>query len=356
MFDLVFDTFWAFSNFMCLAGAVVFFAIGGLMIAGWATSRFSYKRYQGTIVGVVEKESRLKNKNGDTSTIYYPLVEYIDESGTTVRARMRSGSSLLSNKKPGKTLSILVDPKDPENIQPPGIGLLIGGILIGLPGILFLKFFFRGFEFNAGTVIGFAAAFALIGVKGAKFIKSIRRDKPLTVDEFQAQLREKRKKENAGDAARVLNAYQVEDRIETGARQRAKAAPFVMLAGLAMLCGGAYWAYSLNAFMQDARPVEGRVIDMKDSYSDGSYTYYAVVEFEKPGGGKSSFTDNIGTNPPSYERGENVTVLYSEKFPYKPMIDRGVWNWAFQAGLCIIGLLVLAGGLAAARRQNSKAL
>lgn len=356
MFDFVFNTFWAFGNFMCLAGALVFFGLGGLMIAGWATSRFSYKRYKGTIVGVVEKESRLKKDGEGQNTIYYPLIEYTDENGTTIKATASGGSSLLSNKKPGKIVSILVDPKDPENIQASGTGLLIGGVLLGSPGILFLKFFLHGFEFNTGTAVAFVAAIAFFGGRIAKFLKSIRRDKPLTINEFQAQLRERRQKERAQNAAHVLSEYQIEDRIEEGVRQRGKAAPVFLLLGLAMLCGGGYWAYDQNELMGGALGFEGRVVDMEDRHGDDGYIYYPVVEFKNDRGETKTFTDKIGTNPPSHSRGDEVIVLYNPAFPYKPMIDRGIWNWVPQIAVSAFGALFFILGLSSIRRRNNQAL
>lgn len=355
MFELAFDTIAAFGNMLFLLGALAFFGFGGVMIAGWAWPRMTYKKFPGTIVGVVEKEARLKRgkKNGD-NTIYYPLIEYIDENGTTIRARANSGSSLLSDKKTGKVLTIYVDPRDPQNIQIGGWGLLLIGSVFGAPGFLFLKPFIAGFEPSLPALIAFVLFSLLLVTKGLKLFKGIKRDKPLTMAEFETLKREQRQEERKQDI--VLTESEVAEKIEEKTRQYVYVAPFVILVGLAMFCGGGYWAYTLNTFMQGAQRVEGRVIDMKDSYSDGSYTYYPVVEFEKPDGGKSSFTDNIGTNPPSYERGENVTVLYNPKFPYKPMIDRGIWNWVFQTGLCALGFLILVSGLAAARRRNSQAL
>lgn len=92
-----------------------------------------------------------------------------------------------------------------------------------------------------------------------------------------------------------------------------------LVAGLAMLGGGAWAERDARRFEASALSATGTVVDLvrQRSDSDGrtTYTYAPVVEWSDPAGTRQEFVGSVASSPPSYERGERVAVLYP---PGKP--------------------------------------
>lgn len=95
-------------------------------------------------------------------------------------------------------------------------------------------------------------------------------------------------------------------------------------------------------FLADAKAVDGVVVGLDEQYSsseNGSTrsTYHAEVAYEV-GGQALGFTDRIGTNPPRYDVGERVTVLYDPADPGDARLDAAYGYWLET----IFGLVALA--------------
>jgi len=91
------------------------------------------------------------------------------------------------------------------------------------------------------------------------------------------------------------------------------------------------------------------------SASNPHFTYHAVVRFRADKHPRIQFRDPVGTNPPRYQPGDVVTVLYDADKPQRrPMIDRGrLWNWGFPSLFVFVG--ALAGLYLAAMLANRRA-
>ncbi|WP_206613484.1 DUF3592 domain-containing protein [Parahaliea mediterranea] len=106
--------------------------------------------------------------------------------------------------------------------------------------------------------------------------------------------------------------------------------------GLLML-GGAVWGYlNTQDFIAHATRAEGEVIDLVRSRSSDSTTYRPVVTFTSADGRKVEFTSSSGSNPPSFHRGEKVTVLYRPETPERARIESFFSLW---------GLALILGGM-----------
>lgn len=112
--------------------------------------------------------------------------------------------------------------------------------------------------------------------------------------------------------------------------------------GLGMLVG-AYFLYSnTTSFLEQAVTAEGTVVELVRSRSSDSVSYYPVVVFEDASGRHVEFQSNTGSNPPSYSRGETVTVLYERANPESARINGFFSLWG---GATIVGGLGLVFGL-----------
>lgn len=80
-------------------------------------------------------------------------------------------------------------------------------------------------------------------------------------------------------------------------------------------------------FIDTAISAPGTVIEVNRSGSNGSSNYYPVVQFTTDQGKIIEFQSNVGSNPPSYQTGDDIAVLYPEDTPEKARINSfsGLW-------------------------------
>jgi hypothetical protein len=137
---------------------------------------------------------------------------------------------------------------------------------------------------------------------------------------------------------------------------------FVII-GSAMLLGGVL-AYSHTAsFIHRADSAYGTVtalvprISNDNANTNGAisnttkYSWQPVVQF-KHGAQLIQFTDSLATNPPAYNVGETVNVLYLEEDPYDAKIESFMSLWfstMFFGGLGAIFLAVGTGMIVRSR-------
>jgi len=90
------------------------------------------------------------------------------------------------------------------------------------------------------------------------------------------------------------------------------------------------------SFIERATEATGTVIDMERSRSSDSSTYYPVVVFEDIRDRELEFRSRSGSNPPSFSRGERVSVFYEPSAPESARINSFFSLW---------GLPMILGGL-----------
>ena len=118
----------------------------------------------------------------------------------------------------------------------------------------------------------------------------------------------------------------------------------LLLFGPLMILGGGYAGHKTFVLLHDGIRTPGTVVSLESRWSNngnhGSYTYYPVVNFTTRDGQINRFTDNTGANPPMYQAGNQVTVIYLADNPAKSaIIDHGLGNWIMP------GVLILLGGV-----------
>ncbi|MBN2414863.1 DUF3592 domain-containing protein [bacterium] len=100
-----------------------------------------------------------------------------------------------------------------------------------------------------------------------------------------------------------------------------------------ILLAVAFFIYNGTAsFRRDALSAPGTVIDLtleRSSSSSGgsSSMYYPVVEYRTNDGETIRFRGGTGSNPPSFKRGQQVTVRYRPGEPYRAKIDSFGQMW-----------------------------
>jgi hypothetical protein len=96
---------------------------------------------------------------------------------------------------------------------------------------------------------------------------------------------------------------------------------FVPVGALMLLIAG--WMLSRDPLFSGARAeAVGTVVDLERAATgNGKASYYPVVTYRDAQGAEHRFTGTIGSNPPSYRRGEGVTVRYDPGAPEEAVID-----------------------------------
>ncbi|MBO1331711.1 DUF3592 domain-containing protein [Streptomyces sp. VRA16 Mangrove soil] len=123
------------------------------------------------------------------------------------------------------------------------------------------------------------------------------------------------------------------------------------------------------SFVAGAERARGRVVSLEWSSGDtgGGYrtsrssngpTAHPVVEFTPAGGGLTTFHSSTGSNPPAYDVGEEVEVLYRADDPHDAQINGFVSLWLLPLIFTGIGLVIGGIGTAvalASRRRGRRA-
>lgn len=115
--------------------------------------------------------------------------------------------------------------------------------------------------------------------------------------------------------------------------------------GFAILIGAFASLINKLVFLSAAQKAVGIVTDLKASRnSDNGRMYLPVVSFTTPQNRRYSITGSVASNPPSYQRGERVTILYLPKKPARAVIS-SFWEMWFLTLLCFIlaGILGFVG-------------
>ena len=304
-----------------------------------------------------KKQQEKKERPGKPdymNEMYTAVYEYQLPTGEVLQADGTTSSNILTDKIPGTRVTLLVSPNKPDRVRRPGkVGITIAVILLGAGGVLFYAAF-QVFKFSMFSVL---FPLLLLGYLGVKLYSKLSANPQMRTEIVQMlkDVRDKKQPLVAFDSGssspasggEILTDEEIAARIYWMDRYNQYWVPVLLLLGIAAIAGGNYLNNNLTQMMETGIGVKGRVVRMESrnsSASDSSGpTYHAVVEFETRDGGKIRFTDKLGSNPPLYETGEEVAVLYKPDRPDEAIIDRGIWNRLLPAGLAAFGCLLIWG-------------
>ena len=120
--------------------------------------------------------------------------------------------------------------------------------------------------------------------------------------------------------------------------------PLFSVLGVGLLLGAGYATYSTKAFLAQAVVAPGTVVELVRSRSDSSYTFAPVVRFQDASGAEHEFLSSSGSNPPAYDTGEAVEVLYLPTDPSDARINGWFALWGIALILGGMGAVFLAIG------------
>lgn len=116
------------------------------------------------------------------------------------------------------------------------------------------------------------------------------------------------------------------------------------ICGLGMFLGSFFMYLSINKFLKTAIMAQGTVVELQSVRSAKSTTYKPLVTFNDKNGAKIEFTSGDSSNPPSYDVGEKIEVLYNPKKPQDAKIKSFSSLWMGVLIICIAGAVFFAVG------------
>lgn len=126
------------------------------------------------------------------------------------------------------------------------------------------------------------------------------------------------------------------------------------LAGVGLLAMAGFSVVSEYRFLSQASRATGTVVDMeagtsRRSSSRGSSgsqpVYYPIVGFTTDAGQAIRFRGSVGSNPPGFQRGDTIKVVYPASQPEDAQIDSFMQLWFFSLITGGMGILFFAAGL-----------
>jgi hypothetical protein len=95
---------------------------------------------------------------------------------------------------------------------------------------------------------------------------------------------------------------------------------YVILFGFVFLAIGAGLSYHQYTLERSGLQAQGDVISLSSICDDDGCTYAPVVRFQSSDGRTVTFESSHSSNPPAYDVGEKVTVIYPVDKPEKAEI------------------------------------
>ncbi len=139
------------------------------------------------------------------------------------------------------------------------------------------------------------------------------------------------------------------------------------LTGIGMLIGAFSSYRNTSSFVNEASRAEGTVVDivLVDMVNTRrtSIVYKPTINFINQKGEKVEFTSSVGTNPPSYSKGQKVEVLYRPTELQNAQINDfgSLWSdsiilGAMGGGFFIVGILIIIPFAFVLSERNNKYL
>lgn len=148
-------------------------------------------------------------KQSYAGEMYYPVFEYAARGGEKIRGEDGGGGNWIASVVPGTLVTLLVNPRDPQDIFRAGFLMPVLGLIFAVPGIVLLYVSFACFEFNIFTALFLLGIAGFLAAKARKFIKP--RDQWETRAAFRKRMKEKREAKRG--TGRVLSAQEIRSRV-----------------------------------------------------------------------------------------------------------------------------------------------
>lgn len=335
VFDLMFSGMMAFNQVGWMLGGLIFTALGGALLSNALYWRLKAMRVEGEIIGVREKKQGM----------YHNVYRYTLPTGESFEASSDTGSSLTGGRETGRRVALMVFPDKPDEVRESG-GYLMGifGAIFLAPGIWMFYMALTAYPVTPMTGLVAVGMIVMLVKKARRFL--IPKAERLSVTDWKNKKMATRRAEVSSLPVRsmeeILSAPETIEKLEKQRKSARIAAPLLLLFAGGLIWGGLYLGQKMRVLENQGLRAPGEVVRLEESRSSDSTSYHPVVEFTDSTGNARSFRDSMGSNPPSYHRGEAVTVLYLAGAPEESAtIDRGLWNWLVPFLLGGFGALLL---------------
>lgn len=332
LLELFADASAALDQAAWLLGAAVSGSIGALLAGNKLYWRVGAKSVRGIVVGVRAVGKR-----------YFAVYGYkLSPSGKRALATADVGVGANPGLITGRKLRLLVFKRHPDRVAEASVDVLeaVGWVFFGAAAVAVWTSL-TGWPVTALTRIelGLSAFFVVyhlhrsMPAKGERPFTSIIREAPPEglIDTPVHPIEE-------------ILAGPV--RAERQRKQRVAGlivTPIFVLVGLGICALGVHLGRTLFLLQSTGERARGTVLFCELKKTLHGSSYYPVVQFVTCKGLAVEFRDSMGSDPPPYQEGEQVDVLY---FPASPeataIIDRGRLNWLAPGALCVGGLALAA--------------
>jgi len=124
---------------------------------------------------------------------------------------------------------------------------------------------------------------------------------------------------------------------------------FILIGGLMLLVGLYSLMRTIN-FVRKAQQVKGTVIRMVGKHKRGSGSgaridYYAVYKFTTLDGQTIEKEDSVSSDPPRFQEGQMIDVLYQPNKPQNSHIKHGIHLYLAPIGLIGVGFIFVVVGV-----------
>jgi len=345
VFDVLVSGLGALNQVGVFIAGLVCAGLGGLLVGNAVYWRLHAIRVEGRVIGV--------RQNGNCFNAVY---RYTLPSGQSCEGTSNEGSSSARGKETGTPVSLLVIPEKPDQVLEARTHIFtIIGVLLFAPAAWL--FYTAVTAWPIGPMTWAVAAVLMIHFAARIYKIILPKDKRLTPPVWKALLS---RRPGTGSQTSVRPIEDIISQPEIRAldeRQRVnnrRWAPFLAVAGIGLLALSVYLGFALVQLEASGMRAPGVVRSLESSSTgSASPTYYPQVSFKTQDGIVSHFKDRVGTNPPAYHPGDQVTVLYRPGAPTGAIIDHGIWNWLPSAAVFLFGTLSSLAGIQLMRRRAS---
>ncbi len=338
--DLIADGSSAMAQLIILMVALIFGAIGGLMLLGEMTARKG-RPVRARIVAL--------RKSSDEAAIYYPVYEYTGQNGELIQAESDWGSSGLGDKDIGRTATIYIDPARPNRARTTHAAFKIIGaaFLIGAAAGIYSAFTVYSFTPFSGILL--VTALAVLAYKFSRILKP--KHLRETKEQFTARIDE-RLLEERGKLPLLGRRELIADEAKLQ-RTRQFMTPLSLMLALGLFYGSYLTGQDMLTLTRGGVQAQGELTGYESRTSDGETHYAPIVRYRDSAGTERSFTDKIATSRRGRAEGDSIPVLHLPDGSIA-IVDRGPLNWGISGGLGLFGLLCLFGALANLRKSQRR--
>ncbi len=112
-----------------------------------------------------------------------------------------------------------------------------------------------------------------------------------------------------------------------------------LLIGFGVLISGIIAVFKVRREFSNSAETTGKVVDFGTIAGQRGKLYCPQVEFQIPNGQIFRFQSNLGTQPPSYNVGQQIEVIYQITNPIKAEINSKMTLWFAPGCMLLMGLV-----------------